>query len=119
MKYIVSLSMAAVMTAALPTWAQWSVLIPESTITAVTGRADAAVEEMAVDASGRILIVDEDEGGNDRLLRFDSNGTNGIVVTTEASIKAAIELVNGTSTQGNFSINGLGVAADGDIIMTN
>ncbi len=96
-----------------------TLVVPESSFTALTGQADSAPAEIATDGSGRILVVDQNQAGNDRLLRFDSDGTNGVLIQTEDNIVAAIELVNGTSVQDDFSINGVSVAADGDIILTN
>jgi hypothetical protein len=99
---------------------QFSQVVDETTIIGITGRTDADTEELAVGPSGNIYVIDEDESGNDRVLRFNSAGGGGVIITTEDDIVAAIELVNGAnSTVTDFSINGIELDSDGDVILTN
>ncbi|NUP90223.1 MAG: hypothetical protein HUU25_10425 [Candidatus Sumerlaeia bacterium] len=94
------------------------VAVPEASITALTGQIDAQPEDMAVDALGRLIVVDE-QGGIERILRFDSDGSNGVFICDEADILSALNAVNGTLTQAAITINNIAVATDGDLVFTN
>lgn len=110
-------ALAGVLTLATAAQAQtFSLLVPESAIQAITGQSDAQPEDIAVDATGRIFVADE-QGNTERIIRFDSNGTNGVLVADEAAIIAAVELVNGTASYTATTIRDMGIAADGDLIV--
>ena len=93
-------------------------IVTEPEITAVTGRADYDVGELAVGPTGVIYTVDTDEVGNERILRIVPGAPNFVeILTTENDIVAAVEAVNGTSVATDFTTAAIDVAADGDIIV--
>ncbi|MGI8907175.1 MAG: hypothetical protein ACR2IE_11870 [Candidatus Sumerlaeaceae bacterium] len=104
--------------AAGPAYAQYNVAVSEASISALIGGVDAQPEDIAVDASGNIIVIDEAPVANEHVLRFDSAGANGVKVTDETAILAAIDAVNGSAAQSAFTINNVSVAADGDYILT-
>ncbi len=96
----------------------WSTLIPAASFTAVTAQATAQPEDIAVDSTGRIFVADE-VGGGERIVRFNADGTNGVLFATDANIIAAIELVNGTATQSDITIRDMAFDTDGDLIVVS
>lgn len=121
MKRLMFVTMVAAMALwTIPAAAQWTQVIDEASIMALNGNVDPAAEDIAVDATGRIYVVDEAPSANEHVLRFDANGTNGVKVTDEAAIIAAVNAVVGSSPAITaFTINSISVAQDGDIILTN
>lgn len=118
MKKFALLTLAGIMASAAPSFAEtFSVLIANTAVTALSGNASPIVDDVAVDATGRIIFADRATSSNENIVRFDSNGTNGVLVKTVADIITAVEAVNGTSTQSAVTIRGIDVAADGDIIV--
>jgi hypothetical protein len=103
----------------MPAGAGFTLVVDEASITALTGF-DAQPEDIAVDAAGNIIVADEAPTNNEMLLRFDSVGGSGVIITDEAAIKAALDAANGTDpAPASFTINSVSVAADGDIVLTN
>ncbi|HMZ52912.1 MAG TPA: hypothetical protein PK988_11665, partial [Candidatus Sumerlaeota bacterium] len=100
MKKFALLTLAGIMASAAPSFAEtFSVLIANTAVTALSGNASPIVDDVAVDATGRIIFADRATSSNENIVRFDSNGTNGVLVKTVADIITAVEAVNGTSTQ--------------------
>lgn len=120
MKFHLYLMTAAVFAAmAAPVQAQWSVTVSEASIMAATAGADSQPEDIAVAANGDIIVVDEN-ANTETVIRFNSSGGAGAVVTNEAAIVAALNAANGTSADVvAITINSVSVAADGDLVLTN